>query len=101
MYKLEHVLSNLERYRPAKEAYAMNDDMYPDSACREYDRLTTLKELLEQGFTVEDYASGQVLVNDEYVVALLNKKWQHKNRLNKRWYPFRDAKTLSKYFLDY
>jgi hypothetical protein len=101
MYKLEQVLDEIEVYRPAIEEYKINDAMYEGSACKEFHRLNTLKELLEQGFTVEDYASGQVLVNHEYVVGLLNRKWQHKSRLNKRWYPFNSAQSLSRYFLDY
>ena len=57
---------------------------YSNPYAREAKRLRKLIKFIEAGLEVQEYESGTVLINDEFVVTLRNDNWRilHKNK----WY---------------
>ena len=70
----------------AKQCAKDNDHklQYSNSWAREHSRLRKLIKFIESDLKVQEYGSGEVLINDKFVVTLYNDNWRvlHKNK----WY---------------
>jgi len=70
----------------AKQCAKDNDHklQYSNRWAREHSRVRKLIKLIEADLKVQDYESGQVLINDKFVVTLYNDNWRvlHRNK----WY---------------
>tara|TARA_R100001126_G_scaffold96604_1_gene69188 strand:+ start:348 stop:692 length:345 start_codon:yes stop_codon:yes gene_type:complete len=95
-------LSHLERKIKWEKFYAKQLNKANDHKCwfsnpheREIKRLIKLKKFVELDIKVQDYTKGLILINDKYIVTLLDNKWRvlHKNT----WYRH---KTDLQHFID-
>jgi|TARA_Y100000996_G_C22092224_1_gene466258 hypothetical protein len=70
----------------AKQCAKDNDHklQYSNSWAREHSRLRKLIKFIESNLKVQEYGSGEVLINDKFVVTLYNDNWRvlYKNK----WY---------------
>ena len=70
----------------AKKLYdnTFHKDISSNSYQRDVYRITKLIKLIETGVKVQEYEKGEVLINDKFVVTLLNNNWRvlHRNT----WY---------------
>ena len=70
----------------AKQCAKDNDHklQYSNRWAREHRRIRKLIKFIEADLKVQDYESGQVLINDKFVVTLYNDNWRvlHRNK----WY---------------
>ena len=70
----------------AKQCAKDNDHklQYSNSWAREHSRLRKLIKFIESGLKVQEYESGEVLINDKFVVTLYNDNWRVLNK--NKWY---------------
>lgn len=97
-YTIEEVDAMLsEALTAAREAYARNyhKDVVGGSAEKEVSRIKTLRDLVRCGFSVKDFGSGLVILNDKFVFSLLTRKWRNVN--SNKWYLCKmDLSTIKK-----
>ena len=82
--KLKEEIEKEEEDSKICEIQNYNKDRYSNSFAREVQRLKKLVKLIRTGVKVEKIHRGLALINDKFVVSLLNNKWKilHKNK----WY---------------
>ena len=81
----------------AKQCAKDNDHklQYSNSWAREHSRLRKLIKFIESDLKVQEYGSGEVLINDKFVVTLYNDNWRVLNK--NKWYKH---KPIVEHFID-
>ena len=92
---LKSKLQSAEQSAIACSESNYHKDYYSNAPERQAKRYKKLIGLVEAGLKVQKYENGLVLVNDKYIVALLNNNWRviHKNK----WYMHKNDLT---HFID-